>query len=84
MIKILNERKIQLIPDLLPKFISLIFCKGERTVFLNHWLAIAFISLLNPVTGLSKTHSRVLTWRIPGTAEPGGLPSVGWRRVGHE
>ena len=29
------------------------------------------------------THSSVLAWRIPGTAEPGGLPSVGSRRVGH-
>ena len=23
------------------------------------------------------THSRVLTWRIPGTGEPGGLPAMG-------
>ena len=30
------------------------------------------------------THSRVLAWRIPGTAEPGGLPSMGLRRVGHD
>ena len=29
------------------------------------------------------THSSVLAWRIPGTAEPGGLPSVGSHRVGH-
>ena len=28
------------------------------------------------------THSSVLAWRIPGTAEPGGLPSVGSHRVG--
>ena len=27
-------------------------------------------------------HSSVLAWRIPGTAEPGGLPSVGPHRVG--
>ena len=27
------------------------------------------------------THSSVLTWRIPGTVEPGGLPSIGWHRV---
>ena len=27
------------------------------------------------------THSSVLAWRIPGTAEPGGLPSVGSHRV---
>ena len=29
------------------------------------------------------THSSVLTWRIPGTAEPGGLPSMGSHRVRH-
>ena len=29
------------------------------------------------------THSRVLAWRIPGTREPGGLPSLGLHRVGH-
>ena len=29
------------------------------------------------------THSSVLAWRIPGTGEPGGLPSVGSHRVGH-
>ena len=28
------------------------------------------------------THSSVLAWRIPGTAEPGGLPSVASHRVG--
>ena len=30
------------------------------------------------------THSSVLAWRIPGTGEPGGLPSLGSHRVGHE
>ena len=30
------------------------------------------------------THSSVLVWRIPGTAEPGGLPSMGSHRVGHD
>ena len=30
------------------------------------------------------THSSVLAWRIPGTAEPGGLPSVGSHRVGRD
>ena len=29
-------------------------------------------------------HSSVLTWRIPGTGEPGGLPSMGSHRVGHD
>ena len=28
------------------------------------------------------THSNILAWRIPGTEEPGGLPSMGSHRVG--
>ena len=37
--------------------------------------------------GLEKemaTHSSVLAWRIPGTAEPGELPSMGSHGVGHD
>ena len=30
------------------------------------------------------THSSVLAWRVPGTGEPGGLPSMGSQRVGHD
>ena len=30
------------------------------------------------------THSSALAWRIPGTGEPGGLPSMGSHRVGHD
>ena len=30
------------------------------------------------------THSSVLAWGIPGTEEPGGLPSMGSHRVGHD
>ena len=30
------------------------------------------------------THSSVLSWRIPGTGEPGGLPSMGLHRVRHD
>ena len=30
------------------------------------------------------THSLVLAWRIPGMGEPGGLPSMGSHRVGHD
>ena len=29
-------------------------------------------------------HSSVPAWRIPGTGEPGGLPSIGSHRVGHD
>ena len=40
-----------------------------------------------PTTSSEKamaTHSSTLAWRIPGTGEPGGLPSIGSRRVGHD
>ena len=30
------------------------------------------------------THSSILAWRIPGTEEPGRLPSMGAHRVGHD
>ena len=30
------------------------------------------------------TYSSILAWRIPGTEEPGGLPSMGSHRVGHD
>ena len=30
------------------------------------------------------THSSVLAWRVPGMGEPGGLPSMGSHRVGHD
>ena len=30
------------------------------------------------------THSSILAWRIPETGEPGGLPSMGSHRVGHD
>ena len=29
-------------------------------------------------------HSSILTWRIPGMEEPGGVPSMGSYRVGHD
>ena len=37
--------------------------------------------------GLEKemaTHSSGLAWRIPGTGEPDGLPSMGSHRIGHD
>ena len=33
---------------------------------------------------IAATHSSVLAWRIPGTGERGGLPSMGSHRVGHD
>ena len=38
----------------------------------------------DPLEKEMATHSSVLAWRIPGTGEPGGLPSMGSLRVGHD
>ena len=42
-----------------------------------------FTSHLNALEKEMATHSSVLAWRIPGMGEPGGLPSMGLHRVGH-
>ena len=38
----------------------------------------------DPLEEEMATHSSVLAWRIPRTEEPGGLPSMGSHRVGHD
>ena len=38
----------------------------------------------DPLEKEMATHSNILAWRIPWTEEPGGLPSVGSYRVGHD
>ena len=37
-----------------------------------------------PLEKGTATHSSILAWRIPGMVEPGGLPSMGSHRVGHD
>ena len=43
-----------------------------------------FTSPFHALEKAMATHSSVLAWRIPGTGEPGGLPSMGSHRVGHD
>ena len=38
----------------------------------------------DPLEKEMATHSSILAWRIPGTGDPGGLPSMGSQRVGHD
>ena len=45
-------------------------------------LFVLVISIMNLEKAMV-THSSVLVWRIPATAEAGGLPSMGSHRVGH-
>ena len=47
----------------------------------NSW---SLSKLMSIVEKEIATHSSVLAWRIPGTGEPGGLPSMGSHRVGHD
>ena len=57
-----------------------------------HWVAegptqlsdFTFTFYLHALEKEMATHSSVLPWRITGTGEPGGLPSMGWYRVGHD
>ena len=47
------------------------------------WLSnVAFAFHFHALEKEMATHSSVLAWRIPGTGEPGGLPSMGSHRVG--
>ena len=55
---------------------ALVPSRGPRT-----WLAENYGGALEKETA---AHSSVLAWRIPGTGEPGGLPSMGSHRVGHD
>ena len=55
-------------------------------VYPNAWIRLSDFTLAFHFHALEKemaTHSSVLAWRIPGTGEPGGLPSMGSHRVGH-
>ena len=46
----------------------------------TEWLHFHFHALEKEMA----TDSSVLAWRIPGTGEPGGLPSMALHRVGHD
>ena len=51
------------------------------------WTGLSYFTFTFHFHALEKemaTHSSVLAWRIPGTGEPGGLPSMGSHRVGHD
>ena len=45
---------------------------------------VRFLGQEDPLEKEMATDSSVFAWRIPGTAKPGGLPSMGSHRVGHD
>ena len=60
---------------------------GKSTGVGCHWTWLRDFTFTFHCHALEKeiaTHSCVLAWRIPGTGEPGGLPSLGSQRVRHD
>ena len=45
---------------------------------------VRYLGQEDPLEKAMATHSSTLAWRIPGTGKPGGLPSMGSHRVGHD
>ena len=66
-----------------PFFDRLLYFSSEISV-LAIWSLCLGSTLGLGVPKRTQTHSSVLAWRIPGTGEPGGLPSMGSHRVGHD
>ena len=73
-----------LISQVLQKLIFDNFCKHFCCFYLGVDLGVSFTFHLYALEKEMATHSSVLAWRIPGTGEPGGLPSMGSHRVGHD
>ena len=57
---------------------------GEAWKAAVHAVAGSWTRLSNFTLTFHLTHFSVLAWRIPGMAEPGGLPSMGSHRVGYD
>ena len=49
-----------------------------------HETWVRYLGQEDPLEKETATYSSILAWRIPGTEEPGGLPSMGSHRVGHD
>ena len=87
--KIIRRRQWQPTPVLLPGkshgWRSLVGCSPWGVAKSGTRLSdFTFIFHFHALEKEMATHSSVLAWRIPGTGEPGGLPSMGSHRVGHD
>ena len=60
-------------------------CKNLRRNCLQRWeIRVRSLGWEDLLEKDMATHSSILAWRIPGTGEPGGLPSMASHRVGHD
>ena len=57
-------------------------CHESNNAACFHTVALLGIPWLSSEKAMAP-HSSMVAWKIPGTAEPGGLPSMGSHRVGH-
>ena len=58
---------------------------NSRGNLINHnFLWVQSLSQEDPPEEGTTTHSSILAWRIPWTEAPGGLQSMGCKRVGHD
>ena len=55
---------------------------GKESALQESW--VQSLGQEDPLEKEMATHSSILTWRIQWTEEPGGLRSMGSRRVGHD
>ena len=82
-----RRRQWQATPVLLPRKShgqrSLVGCSPWGRKELDTTERLHFHFSLSYIEKEMATHSSVLAWRIPGKGEPGGLPSIGSHRVGH-
>ena len=60
--------------------------KHTHTIYCGSFIIFLWINTFTNecILYIMATHSSVLAWRIPGTGEPGRLPSLGSHRVGHD
>ena len=68
-------------------FLRLILCSDTCANFMGSRARLSDFTFTFHFHALEKetaTHSSILAWRIPGTEEPSGLPSMGSHRVGHD
>ena len=70
------QRQIEQTASLVPQAVKRLPAMQETWVRYLGWE--------DPLEKEMATYSSVLAWRIPGTGEPGGLPSMGLHRVGHD
>ena len=70
------------------KWYTWTYLQNRLTDFMNLWLPgwsdFTFTFHFHALEKEMTTHSSILAWRIPGTGEPGGLPSMGSHRVRHD